>query len=83
MKCDLDSVKMILMQLFPDFKDEVTEITNSDDIPDWDSMNHLNLMMMVQDHFNVNFDFTDIICINSIGDIINTVNSKIIDETNN
>ena len=82
MKCDLDSVKIILIELFPNYEDEVTEGTSADDIPVWDSMNHLNLMMVIQDKFNINLDFSDIISINSIRDIINTVNSKIIDETN-
>ncbi len=39
------------------------------DIESWDSMNHLNLIMSLNEEFNISIEFEDMIAIEKIGDI--------------
>jgi len=43
------------------------------DIPEWDSLAHVNLLMAVEKHFNIVFDVGDAIDIESAGDLIDAV----------
>jgi acyl carrier protein len=36
-------------------REDVTETTERDDIPEWDSLGHLNLMLALEDAFNISF----------------------------
>ena len=43
--------------------------TNSTDIDQWDSLNHLNLISSIQEEFNIKFDFEEMGSLKNIGDI--------------
>ena len=49
---------------------------NSSDIDEWDSMTHLNLVMQVQEEFNITMEFNDVISIESIGDLMEYLEKK-------
>ena len=57
--------------MFPELQIEITANMNSNDIDEWDSMSHLNLVMHVQEEFNITMDFNDVISIES-----RTINTK-------
>jgi len=76
MDCNIKTLSLIINDIFPEYEDQITETTGPDDIPNWDSMNHLNLIMIIQEKMNIQFDFNEIISINSVGDIIETINKK-------
>ena len=40
------------------------------DIPTWDSLGHVNLLMAVEKHFRITFDISDSIDIETISDLI-------------
>ena len=51
--------------------------TNASDIPQWDSLNHLNLISSVEEEFDIKFDFEEIGSLKNIGDIIGIILNKI------
>ena len=51
--------------------------TNSTDIDQWDSLNHLNLISSIEDEFNIKFDFEEIGSLNNIGEIVKLVLIKL------
>ena len=48
-----------------DYNDDLT----AGDLPAWDSIGHVNLLMAVEREFDVAFDVTDAIDIESVGDL--------------
>jgi acyl carrier protein len=42
------------------------------DIPEWDSLGHVNLLMAVENYFEVSFDVSDAIDVETIADLIET-----------
>lgn len=66
----------IVHEAFPRVKSEINYADNPETIEGWDSMGHLNLMMMVGGEFSTTFDFEDVMRVQSIGDIIQILNEK-------
>ena len=48
----------------------------SDDIPDWDSVGHLNLIMEVEKEFAVKFEIEEMFEIEKLGDITKILDKK-------
>lgn len=51
-----------------DYHDDLT----AGDIPAWDSLGHVNLLMAVEKHFRISFDISDSIDIETISDLVDT-----------
>lgn len=47
------------------------------DIPEWDSLGHVNLLMAIEEHFQVSFDVADAVDIESIADLVDTTKSYV------
>ena len=58
-------------------KSEVTGDSTVGDFPAWDSLGQLNILQSVQDEFEVEFEPEEMMDIEDVNDIINTVNSKL------
>ena len=43
------------------------------DIPQWDSIGHVNLLMAIEKDFSITFDVGDAIDIESIGDLLDMI----------
>jgi acyl carrier protein len=68
----------ILKKIFSKFKGKFSDKLTSKNIPQWDSLNHLNLIMEVSKQFKIKFEFNEIININSIGDLKKRIKNKIV-----
>ena len=53
--------------------DRYSEDLAAGDIPEWDSIAHVALMMQVEKEFNVAFDVADVIDVESVGDVLDLV----------
>jgi len=49
----------------------------SDDIANWDSLGHLNLIMALEKEFNITFEIDEMFAIESISDCVKMVTNKI------
>lgn len=58
---------------------EITETTQYEDIAAWDSLAHLNLVMAVEQTFNVLFDVEDFPTLNSIPAIMEHLRQRAIE----
>ena len=62
------------------FKNEnliISEQTCSDDIDGWDSLRHINLISMLEQEFQIEFDIDEIVVMENVGDMIRIIESKI------
>ena len=76
-------VQKILQSVFPNVQGEFKEEWGPDDIENWDSMTHLNMVMALGDEFKIDLDFNEVMEIVTVGDIYKILNRKESDEINN
>jgi acyl carrier protein len=54
----------------------IDENWTSDDIPDWDSVGHLNLIMEIEKEFSIKFEIEEMFEIERLGDILKILKKK-------
>ena len=55
---------------------DIRDETLASDIPGWDSLNHVNVILAVEEHFRVRFKMAEVLKLKSIGDLQRLVSSK-------
>jgi acyl carrier protein len=70
-----------LQEIFRDIFDDETIIiqdsTNSTDIDHWDSLNHINLIMTIENEFKVKFNFEELAQFKNVGVLADVLLNKI------
>jgi acyl carrier protein len=72
-----DKVKEIFMDVFDDEDLQITESTTSQDIEDWDSLEHINLIVAMEKTFKVKFDITEVALLKNVGEMVDLIERKI------
>lgn len=76
-----EEVYVKLNEVFRDvFDDEeivVSDETTADDIEDWDSLEHINLIVAVEDKFSVKFNMGEIKKFKNVGEMVDIIMSRI------
>ena len=73
----LNIVKEICSDIFNIENLDIVSNTNSTEIDQWDSLNHLNLMSSIEEEFNIKFDFEEIGSLKNICDIVKIISQKL------
>ena len=73
-----------LEQVFRDIFDEeeltINNETTAEDIEDWDSLAHINLVVAIEKEFDVKFALGELQALRNVGDMVNLVIRKSIKE---
>ncbi|MCB9223353.1 MAG: acyl carrier protein [Crocinitomicaceae bacterium] len=72
----LIQVQDIFRDLFDDEEIEINDSTTAEDIDDWDSITHIQLLVAIEKHFGIKFTASEIHGFKKVGDIINCINLK-------
>jgi acyl carrier protein len=56
---------------------ELKDTTVASEVPGWDSLSHVNVVLAVEKHFGVRFKGVEVIRMKSIGDLQRLVDSKL------
>jgi acyl carrier protein len=48
----------------------INNTTNSDEIEDWDSLNHINLVSAIEKEFKIKFALGELMMLKDVGDMI-------------
>ncbi len=73
----LEKLNAIFKDVFMDESIVLTEMTTSDDISDWDSFAHLNVIMSIESSFGLSFSDEESIRLKNVRDIIEIIGLKI------
>ena len=69
-------VYSILREVFPSLDGDIQRSWGPNQIQDWDSLAHLNLVMNLGEKFDVSLEFEEVMSIESVGDIFRVLNDK-------
>ena len=56
---------------------ELTYETTADDVEEWDSLSHVQLVMALEKAFKIKFTSREILTWNNIDNLVNCINSKL------
>lgn len=67
----------VFRDVFDDINIVVSESTTSKDIENWDSLEHINLIVAVEQEFGIKFNMSEVINMSNVGDMVDIILSKI------
>lgn len=74
--------KVILKELDVDDFD-LQDTTTANEVPNWDSLNHVNVIVAIEKEFKVKFKGIEILKTKNVGDLQRLLDSKLAQKTNN
>ena len=63
----------VFQDVFDDDSITVNENTTSDDIEDWDSLEHINLVSAVEKEFGVKFTMGQVVTMKNVGEMVDII----------
>ena len=72
----MDKVNEIFRDVFDDDSLVIVDSTNSDDIEDWDSLEHISLIISMEKEFNMKFDIKEVNKLENVGQMIDLIKRK-------
>lgn len=76
-----DTILKRMTEVFRDVLDNDSLVlerdTTADDVEEWDSLSHINLIVAIEHEFNVKFDLVDIKPLKNIGEFTDLIQKKI------
>jgi len=70
-------VEEVFQDIFDDDGLHIKEETTADDIEDWDSLNHINLVSAVEKTFKIRFALGELTTLKNVGSMIDLIIAKI------
>lgn len=72
-----EKVTEIFQDVFDDDELVIGDATNSDDIEDWDSLEHIQLIVGMEKAFKVKFDIKTVNSLENVGQMVDLILSMI------
>ncbi len=73
----MDKVNEIFRDVFDDDTLVITDSTNSDDIEDWDSLEHISLIISMEKEFGLKFDIKEVNKLENVGQMVDMIKEKL------
>ncbi len=73
----LDVLTEVFRQVFDDPGITLKPETTADDVEGWDSLSHVNLIMAVENRFNIRFSQKEVMSFKNVGDLARCVEGKL------
>ncbi|MBE6148892.1 MAG: acyl carrier protein [Firmicutes bacterium] len=72
-----ERVNKVFCDVFDDNSIKVDAQTTSEDIEDWDSLEHINLIVAIENEFGVKFGMNEVTSMKNVGEMVKLINDKI------
>lgn len=72
----LNEVQNIFRDILDNEEIELSETATVDDIEEWDSLTHIQLIVAIEKHFKIKFTSKEVLAWNNVGDIIDCIMAK-------
>ncbi|MFT3984459.1 MAG: acyl carrier protein [Lachnospiraceae bacterium] len=71
-----EAVQEIFREVFDDESLEIKDETNAEDIEDWDSLEHITLIVAMEKEFRMKFDIKEVNKLENVGGMIDLIRRK-------
>lgn len=72
-----EEVQTIFRNVFDDEELIISDGTNSEDIEDWDSLEHINLVVAMEKKFNLKFDIKEVGTLKNVGEMVDLIERRL------
>lgn len=72
-----EKLNAIFCQVFDDDTLVITDEMTANDVDGWDSLSHMNLIIAVENGFNIRFGQKEILSFKNVGDLLKSIESKL------
>ena len=72
-----ETLTEVFRDVFDDESIEINDDTTSDDIDDWDSLEHINLIAAVEMEFGIKFNMGQIVTMKNVGEMVDIIEASI------
>ncbi len=73
----MEKVQRIFREVFDDDTLVIKDSTNSSDIEDWDSLEHISLVVSMEKEFDLKFDLKEVNKLANVGEMVDLIASKL------
>ena len=67
----------VFRDVFDDDTISVNDNTTSKDIPDWDSLEHINLIVAIEQEFGIKFNMGEVTTMKNVGEMADIITNKL------
>lgn len=67
----------VFQDVFDDDEITVNDATTANDIEDWDSLEHINLVVAVEKKFNIKFNMGEVNKFKNVGEMVDIIMTRI------
>ena len=72
-----NKVQNIFRDIFDDPALVINDSTSSNDIDEWDSLNHINLVVAIEKEFKIKFSFAELAGLQNVGAMVDLMMEKL------
>ena len=72
----MEKLTRIFRENFDDDSIELSEMSTWDDVEGWDSLEHIKLIVAIQDEFQLQFNIEEMESMKSVGDMVRVISEK-------
>lgn len=73
----LSKMAGVFRRVFDDENIQLVDATTAQDIPGWDSLTHINLIIEIEEEFDLKFTVDDIAGLKNVGEMVAMVERKL------
>jgi acyl carrier protein len=73
----LTTIRDVLADVVDDPSLQISESTTADDVPDWDSINHVKLLIGLESDLGFRFETQEVSGLKNVGELIDVVQKKL------
>lgn len=72
-----EKLNEVFRDVFDDESIVVTDTTTANDIEDWDSLEHINLIVAIENKFNIKFKMSEVTGLKNVGEMADVILGRI------
>jgi len=73
-----DSLNQLFREVFEDDDINIAPGMTANDVDGWDSLSHVNLIVAIESKFGITFSQKELLTFKNVGDLLNSIQSKIV-----